>query len=74
MKFNPKWIVGKTIASVEMNPKRDRIRHDTIHSPVIQFTDGSRIYFTTEESETCASDGSYYGTGIVYSKPKQETK
>jgi hypothetical protein len=67
MSFNPKWILGKKVVMVEMNLfDAGTARHNrAAHNPRIYFEDGSSIAFTTEETE-----GSEYGTGIVYSKPK----
>jgi hypothetical protein len=64
--FNPKWIIGKTVARVEMNaePAREASADKTLmHSPCITFTDGSRITFTAEES-----DFGRYGVDIDYWK------
>lgn len=69
MTLNPKWLIGKTIASVEMNaePARERARSPLMHKPVITFTDGSKITFTAEES-----DFGGYGVAINYWKePKK---
>jgi len=62
--MNPKWIEGKTIKSVDMNPFPDG-RGGTAHGPVITFEDGSRISFYTEETDT-----GEYGTSIVYTPAK----
>lgn len=66
--FNPRWLHGKTIARVEMNPfekydKENTGRAGIAHDPTIHFTDGSSICFMTEETEV----GSY-GTRIIYRK------
>lgn len=58
--FNPRWIVGKTIAAVDMRPFETESRK--AHDPIITFTDGSQIQFLTEET------GYDYGTDIVYRK------
>lgn len=58
--MNPRWLVGKVIAKVEMNPFDDG-RGLIAHNPVITFTDGSAIAFTTEETEI-----GEYGTAISY--------
>lgn len=67
MHFNPKWIKGKTVAQVDLNPFPKGLewqsRRGTAHNPVIWFTDGSSIRFITEETE---NDG--YGTAIAYRK------
>jgi hypothetical protein len=62
MTFNPKWIIGKTVERVEMNPFG--MSHDLkepIHDPRIYFTDGSMIGFGCEEA-----DEGDPGTGIFY--------
>lgn len=66
--FNPKWIIGKTIAKVDMRPFEagEYARMSTAHDPIITFTDGSRIWFTTEETEVGA-----YGTAIGYAPGKR---
>jgi hypothetical protein len=50
-----KTLVGKTIASVEINPfdpNDDRQYIDTMScNPVIYFTDGSSLAFVVEETE-----------------------
>lgn len=61
--FKPKWIVGKTVASVDMGRFSDG-RGGTAHTPVIEFTDGSKILFSTEET-----DVGEYGTSILYLPP-----
>lgn len=64
--FNPRWIIGKTVATVDMCPfpagptAAQRFAHD----PIITFTDGSSIRFVTEETEN------EYGTDIVYVKAR----
>lgn len=65
--FNPKWIVGKTIANVDMRPFEQAQEHRgaKAHNPVITFTDGSYITFNTEETGT-----GEYGTDINYHKPE----
>jgi hypothetical protein len=45
--LNPRWIVGKTVARVDLNSFDDG-RAGTAHGPVIHFTDGSSISFSTE--------------------------
>lgn len=70
MSFNPKWIVGKTIERVEMNPFKagsDENPRMLAHAPRIHFSDGSWIYFHTEETEV-----GEYGTDIGYAKPKRK--
>lgn len=68
--FNPRWIEGKTIERVEMNPfNRGDGYSDVAHDPHIRFTDGSSIAFVTEETDT----GSY-GTSIVYIKANRKKR
>lgn len=64
MTFNPKWIVGKRVAAVEMRPFDDG-KGGKAHAPIIRFADGSFIEFTTEETEV-----GEYGTSIDYRKPR----
>lgn len=66
--FNPKWIVGKTIAKVDMRPFEagEPTRMGMAHDPIIIFTDGSHIWFTTEETEV-----GEYGTSISYAPGKR---
>lgn len=58
--FQPRWIEGKTVERVEMNPFRDG-RGSTAHDPRIVFTDGSSVTFLAEET-----DVAQYGTDICY--------
>lgn len=64
--FNPRWIVGKTVASAENRPfpAGDNGRGGVAHNPIIRFTDGSSITFCTEETEV-----GEYGVEIVYRRP-----
>ncbi len=64
--FNPRWIIGKTVASVDMRPGPDG-RGGTYHTPTIYFTDGSLVWFTTQETEV-----GEYGTQITYYRPKRK--
>lgn len=66
--FNPRWIIGKTVARVEMRPfdAGNQGRGETAHDPHIYFTDGSQIWFLTEETET-----GEYGTEIIYRKAER---
>lgn len=61
-RFNPRWIVGKTVASVDMQRSTSGVTEDDrkICNPIITFTDGSSIRFSTQEAE------GGYGTDIVY--------
>lgn len=62
---NSKWLVGKTIARVDMHPfARNADGTGTAHDPTIHFTDGSSIVFMTEETEV-----DRYGTAIHLVKP-----
>ena len=60
MSFNPRWIVGKIVERVEMNPTPDG-RGGVCHGPRIFFTNGTSIAFMTEET-----DHGEYGTDIIY--------
>lgn len=66
--FNPKWIVGKTVASVDMRPFDMSLEFKGAKAtdPAITFTDGSYITFTTQETGT-----GEYGTHINYHKPSR---
>jgi hypothetical protein len=65
--FNPRYIIGKTVARVEMRPNLARdFGREKYHDPVITFTDGSAIMFYTEET-----DRGEYGTGITYHTAKR---
>ncbi len=66
--MNPKWIVGKTVASVEMQPFDDGCGGKAF-DPVIRFTYGSLITFFTQET-----DVGEYGTDIVYRKRKRPVR
>lgn len=70
--MNPKHLIGKTIATVNMRPFNAELysvrgkdlregQGRQAHDPLIVFTDGSSIRFVTEETET-----GIYGTDIVY--------
>lgn len=62
MSFNPKWIIGKTVAKVDMRVfRKEEFGRSTATDPIIIFTDGSRITFTTQETEIGT-----YGTAINY--------
>jgi len=68
MAFDPRWIVGKTVASVEMRPFRAREgSREVTHAPRIFFTDGSHIAFTGQETDFGA-----YGVGVGYYKPSPQ--
>lgn len=71
MSFNPKWIVGKRVARVDMGTERFRAAGQvvTMHNPYIHFDDGSCIRFFTEENP----DGGEYGTGIAYYAANEQT-
>lgn len=50
--FNPRWIVGKTVAAVEMHPSTGHgLGIGTLNEPVIRFTDGSAIVLYAVEGE-----------------------
>lgn len=69
MRFNPKWIIGKIVASVDMQ----KIEHGSSgggpsYDPIIHFTDGSKIWFTTIEG---CDPGNEYGIDIGYTKARR---
>jgi hypothetical protein len=64
--FNPKWIVGKTIKSIDMRPFDSgghAYKREKAFDPIITFDDGSSITFSTQETEV-----GEYGTDITYYK------
>lgn len=61
----PRWLVGKTVARVDMNPFPDG-RGGVAHSPVITFTDGSCARFVVEETDTAD-----YGVAITYTPARR---
>lgn len=63
MTFNPKWLEGKTVDYVDLNRFPTGRARKIAHSPRIWFTDGSSIYFQTEETES-----GEYGTQIFYTR------
>jgi len=69
--MNPRHLVGKTIARVDMNARKvldnGGPRYVLMHFPVIHFTDGSALAFHAEENP----DGDDYGTKFLYVKPKK---
>lgn len=66
--FNPKWIMGKTVVSVDMRKARaDSARKTQTTDPVIFFHDGSSIVFLAQEAED------YYGIEIIY-RPRKRAK
>lgn len=79
--MNPKHLLGKTIAAVNMRPFNAELysalgkdlregQGRQAHDPLITFTDGSSIRFVTEETET-----GNYGTDVVYiPAPKRSRK
>lgn len=73
MAFNPKWIIGRTIVAVEMNPFRasdDPSVHRVLYSPIFTLDNGAELRFVTEESDDVAE----YGTAIVYLKPERKRR
>lgn len=70
--FNPKWIIGRTITGVDMNPFRAHPESTTdyreAHDPTIYLDNGASLAFITEETET-----GDYGTAIIYRKPPKQT-
>lgn len=68
-RFNPKWIIGRTIVACEMNPFDSGDGHMSVaHNPVITLDNGARLKFMAEE----AADG--YGIDIVYFAASQRRK
>lgn len=67
--FNPRWIVGKTVAKVEMNSfeAAPDVNRRLAHDPRVTFTDGSSIRFVTQETEV-----GEYGVEIVYRPARQQ--
>ena len=63
---NPRWLVGKTVQTVDMQPAPDG-RGGTYHQPIITFTDGSSIRFFPEETEV-----GNIGVDIHYYPRKQD--
>lgn len=63
--FNPKWILGRTIVAVEMNPRLGRNGGTQMaHDPVIRLDNGATLQFHVEET-----DDLMYGVDILYNKP-----
>jgi len=58
--FNTQWVIGKTVAKVELNTWRDQ--YGAHHDPVIVFTDGSMLAFGVSETES----GDGYGVQPIY--------
>jgi len=67
MRFQRRWIEGKTISSVDMRTHPSD-RGGMIHDPVIRFTDGSSIRFVVEEDDV------ENGVGILYRKGKGDKR
>lgn len=73
-RFNPKWIIGRTIVACEMNPQPARDygsgSPETIfHTPVITLDNGATLMFDAEET-----DFNVYGVNIDYLPPKRGRK
>jgi hypothetical protein len=62
-RFNPKWIIGRTIVAVDMKPFSDG-RGGTVHDPAFTLDNGAKVSFITEE--TYDRD---YGVNILYLPP-----
>ena len=60
MGFNPAWLAGKVVQTVDMRAWREDAHHALMHDPVIRFTDGSLIVFSAEEADD------NYGVDIIY--------
>ena len=58
--FNPKWIIGKTIARVEMTSARVQVVQA---QPRIVFTDGSSI---TLDIASVSANFDDYGISVTY--------
>lgn len=64
MPFNPRWLLGRTIVAVEMNPFRARESADdrTMTSdPVLFLDNGACLSFFVDET-----DGDSYGVRLNY--------
>lgn len=67
MSFNPRWVIGKRVARVEMRPFLARdFGPEKATNPRVIFHDGSYIEFFTQET-----DGGEYGTGIRFTKAQK---
>lgn len=62
--FNPSWVKGKKIVSVELHPFPDG-RGGIAHDPVFILENGGEIQFSVEETET-----GEYGVLPVYRTKK----
>lgn len=63
MPFNPKWVIGRTITGVQMNPFSDG-RGGTVHDPTFILDNGARLRFQTQETNDLE-----YGTQVLYIPP-----
>lgn len=71
-RFNPKWIIGRTIVACDMRPFQAndptlKGTKETAHDPVITLDNGAKLYFQTEETEI-----GEYGTSVVYVPPRKK--
>lgn len=71
-KLNPAWIVGRTIAAVEMNAARvpDGPGYRTMHNPTVTLDNGAKLFFLTEEDP----NGGEYGVDIGYVPPPRRSR
>jgi hypothetical protein len=60
--MNLRWILGKRIVEVNMNPFPDGMG-GTTHNPVFTLEDGSQVRFAVQETEV-----GEYGIELVYRK------
>lgn len=69
-KFNPRWVIGQTITSIEMNKfETDCSEHPFTFDPVICFNNGARLGFTVAETEN-----GVYGIEPFYIPPPRRRR
>lgn len=68
MRMNKRWLIGRTIVDVELNPFSDG-RGSIAHDPVITLDNGAKLAFQTEET-----DDLDYGVNIIYIPPTKKRK
>jgi hypothetical protein len=64
--LQPRWIIGRTITNVMMNP-RPNGRGGTAYSPVITLDNNAKLYFQVDETEDLE-----YSTNIQYAPPSKK--
>lgn len=73
MTFNPKWIIGRKIVAVDMNPfeaaPETPSANRTVFDPVFTLDNGARVKFLTTETEV-----GEYGIDVIYMKPLKTKK